>query len=485
MGLCTKIDKNIQKEIVLEDRDFLRAAAYYDLTGTPIDIGSNAEWATTAAGEPWCTGAGTWSDPYIIENVFIDGQNTTDCINIRNSNVYFIIRNCTLINAAKGDFGLEYAGLKLQNVGNGTLFNNTCSFNNQIGIILLRSSNNTIIDCIANGNKDWGITIYWDSLSSNNNTVKECTANNNGIFGIHVYHSNYNRIIGNKINGSNQGITMHGITHNNTFKGNTITFPKYIGLELGNGYDNKIIGNNIFNTRDGFHMFSCYRNIITDNNIVNVNLTGIGLGTGAYNVLKGNYIENTQWGMYLVENNYTNIVNNNVTNGESGGIRFHDGYHSSFLSNTIKGSNDRAGLDLGWCYNTTITHNILNDNYRGLGVDHCDLTNIEDNRIKRNSKEGIFIEDGDNTFILHNFVDKNDIGISLEDCIDTLVSDNELYCNRICIQEINCIGTVRQNNSCVSCPKGGVSGFYVFILLGFLVAISLIITTRLKRKTLY
>ncbi|GAH36107.1 unnamed protein product, partial [marine sediment metagenome] len=29
-------------------------------------------WASTAASEPWCSGSGIWTDPYIIQNVTID-----------------------------------------------------------------------------------------------------------------------------------------------------------------------------------------------------------------------------------------------------------------------------------------------------------------------------------------------------------------------------------------------------------------------------
>jgi len=31
-------------------------------------------WASTAASEPWCSGSGIWSDPYVIQDVTIDLQ---------------------------------------------------------------------------------------------------------------------------------------------------------------------------------------------------------------------------------------------------------------------------------------------------------------------------------------------------------------------------------------------------------------------------
>ena len=96
-------------------KPLLKIAGYWDLTETPISIDGNTEWATTAGTEPWCNGSGIWSDPYIIENVTIDGQNSGNCIDIRNSDVYFIIRNCTVYNSGTG---LDDAGIYLAIVKN-------------------------------------------------------------------------------------------------------------------------------------------------------------------------------------------------------------------------------------------------------------------------------------------------------------------------------------------------------------------------------
>jgi hypothetical protein len=47
-----------------------------------------------------CTGNGTYSDPYVIEDLIINGGGSGDCILIENSNVYFRIENCTVYNSA-------------------------------------------------------------------------------------------------------------------------------------------------------------------------------------------------------------------------------------------------------------------------------------------------------------------------------------------------------------------------------------------------
>ena len=49
---------------------------------------------TWARAQPWCaTGNGTKEYPYIIENVTIIFPPAVDCLTIRNSRKYFIVRN--------------------------------------------------------------------------------------------------------------------------------------------------------------------------------------------------------------------------------------------------------------------------------------------------------------------------------------------------------------------------------------------------------
>ena len=54
-----------------------------------------------------CTGSGTDIDPYVIEDLIIDGQGSEPCILIGNSDVYFRIENCSLFNALNIS---EYSG---------------------------------------------------------------------------------------------------------------------------------------------------------------------------------------------------------------------------------------------------------------------------------------------------------------------------------------------------------------------------------------
>ena len=88
-----------------------------------------------------CTGSGTYSDPYVIEDLEIDGGGGFGSpIWIENSNVYFKIENCTVYNTV----GIwNDAGIRLSNVTHSQLINNTCSSNSN-GILLYECFNNMI-----------------------------------------------------------------------------------------------------------------------------------------------------------------------------------------------------------------------------------------------------------------------------------------------------------------------------------------------------
>lgn len=111
-------------------------AGYWNLTKIFVDDSDpNYDWNHTASTYGWCSGNGTWGDPYIIENVYIDGQfdipetpgkiHSLNCISIYNSVKPFIIRNCTLLKSGLGEYN---SGVYLRNVRNGVVFNNTINY---------------------------------------------------------------------------------------------------------------------------------------------------------------------------------------------------------------------------------------------------------------------------------------------------------------------------------------------------------------------
>lgn len=158
-----------------------------------------------------CTGNGTYSEPYVIKDLIIDGGKSANCILIRYSSVYFRIENCTVYNA-----GTYQAGIYLNSVENGQVFNNNCS-SNYHGIILFNSDNNIILGNIANNNS-YGSGIY--ILRSNNNNISGNTANNNYLSGIELEESNFNNVTGNTLIGNRDCISEKRDCYGNIFSDN-------------------------------------------------------------------------------------------------------------------------------------------------------------------------------------------------------------------------------------------------------------------------
>ncbi len=105
-----------------------------------IFISENSGWLNFKnAGR--CTGNGSSSDPYVIEDLVINASGSGSCIIIEYSDVYFRIENCTLFNSGSQEIN---AGIKLRYVINGKIINNT-SYNNRRGIYITYSDNNTFI----------------------------------------------------------------------------------------------------------------------------------------------------------------------------------------------------------------------------------------------------------------------------------------------------------------------------------------------------
>jgi parallel beta-helix repeat protein len=91
-----------------------------------------------------CTGNGTASNPYLIEDLEIDGGAVGSCILIENSNDHFMILNCSFTNS-EDDFLMEEAGIKTVNSSNGQLINNTFINPDGVAIFLYYSNDTTLI----------------------------------------------------------------------------------------------------------------------------------------------------------------------------------------------------------------------------------------------------------------------------------------------------------------------------------------------------
>ncbi len=364
------------------DSKNIRISGYWDLTGTPINIDGNAAWASKAASEPWCSGSGTWSEPYIIENVAINGLNSTSCITISNSDVYFVIQNSTLYNASAGIEPNNNAGIKLENVSNGKILNNNCSNNNWFGIYIDHGYNNTIIGNNVSYNL-FGIEISF----SDNNYISGNNIIENDLIGINIYYSDESIIIGNTANLNDRGILIQQ-SENSLVKNNNFS-------------DNKAIG---------FHVSSKHIDLI--GNIANDNFYGIQISAYGDCFIYGNTANNNRkYGIFVNCDNNQIYYNNASYNGEFG-IYLYDLYSQSVKNNTIKGNigynNSASGIVLtDNCNFNKISENILSENNYGISLENSFNNTIFANNASKNDQFGINLYQSENNTLSENIVKDN------------------------------------------------------------------------------
>ena len=268
-----------------------------------IHIIGNSGWVNFRS-DGNCTGSGTYSDPYVIEDLVIDGGGSGDCIWIENSDVYFRIENCTAYNSG---YPLD-TGIKLSHVNNSQLIDNNCSSNSD------------------------GIRLE----DSNNNTISGNTASNNSIYGISLSHCDDNAISGNTANDNIHGIRLELYSENNTISGNTANNNNQNGIDLrGNSDDTTISGNTANNNdKDGILLsYGSNNNMVSGNTANNNNQSGIRLYSSDDNTVSGNTVNNNEAGIYLYYSD-TNTVSGNTASNNS----IYGGYLEKSNYNTVSGN---------------------------------------------------------------------------------------------------------------------------------------------------
>ena len=226
-----------------------------------IHITNNSDFASQAQHEGWF-GDGTLAYPYIIENYGIDGNGGPYCIWIENTDVWFVIRNCTMWNATNSTAEPWGTGIYLKNVTNGTLVNNNCSGNSWDGIYLYYSSNNYITNNNCSCNSQYGI--YLDSSSNNYITNNNCSCNS--YHGIVLDSSSNNYITNNNCYGNSCGISVSSSSNN--YITNNNCYGNYDGMLLWMSSNNNITYNNFYhNTHYAIYItYSSTGNTIHHNN---------------------------------------------------------------------------------------------------------------------------------------------------------------------------------------------------------------------------
>jgi parallel beta-helix repeat protein len=279
----------------------------------------------------------------------------------------------------RSDGSIEPETLPIQKVGNiytftGNIFNLTLEV--QCKNIIIDGAGYTLQ---GNGS---GQGVYL--TNTNGVTIKDLKLQKFAT-AISIWKSSNNIITGNKITGSEHGVTLHEAKYNRV-EDNTISLCFHGVLFYSDSDNNRLVGNSITSNNDagiwceGTTPTSDYNSII-GNDIKENGRYGVLLRSAYNSTVVGNNITRHVWGIYLSGDNSRDclIAENNIAYNKYGLGFFSqyksNVYHNNFLNNThqVEGiSVEKASEAFAWDDGYPSGGNYWS-NYRGTDADGDDI----------------------------------------------------------------------------------------------------------------
>jgi len=477
---CNNQTSNYTPELLIKNSGYWVLSSVY-IDGDAQGFGAH-NWTWVESQEWFGGGSGTKEDPYIIENITINRNGDGNCIRIRDSEVYFEIRNCTCI------YGFT-AGIQLINVRRGKITNVNCA-NNSYGINLVGSNGiiihqNDIVDNFCHGiflensnsciiTENSVIHNGYNPYRDGNLYIPECHPRGGGI----AFWTSYNSsITHNQINfnyhfgialGSTIVCSYWGSTKpccNNLISNNIIN-DTVARLDEGgiwirtNSNDNKI-KNNILILAN-IEIGHCFRINMTENKLY---YSWISLG-GTKSSDSSHFIDTTN---KINESTIYYMVNKSggkLNNYSGAGMLILVNCNNTEISNMIFSSH--TGIFMRYCFNNTLMENQFNiwyhsgidcvmsssNNIRnnlfnkcGISLNHCNKNNISENHIFK-GLDGIYLRSSSQNNVLENHISMADYGMFIEKCRE----ENTISQNHISVADYgmfiweSCNATISYNN---------------------------------------
>ena len=298
-----------------------------NVSDQPLKLYNNTELIQYASTNS-LHGDGSKINPFILENYNFNTNTLDYQIDIRNTNLYLIIRNNTISFGAK-------EGIFLTNSSNIVIQNNYFYKNTGDAIYCLNCSkilieNNFITETAS-------APIYSDQFGLQNYP-----------FSIDIAYSTLITISHNSLKNNWDGIWFWGNDTDSIAVGNDIENHHYEGLGSGGG------------------VLYATHNISFINNYVRSVRYGIWLaGDKGPSVIKGNTIENSTNGLYIRNSYNASIINNTLINNNQYGIGLSYGTHNcSILYNVVK--NNSIGISFSDSWQEVHFNDFINNSFNGV-----------------------------------------------------------------------------------------------------------------------
>ncbi|MHB8328249.1 MAG: right-handed parallel beta-helix repeat-containing protein [Acidimicrobiales bacterium] len=288
-------------------------------SATPIVINTAADWNATNV--PGLTGAGTTSDPYVIQCLGISGSSSSQQAGIyvaAASGVPFIIRDVQLTGLTKADtYGIEILG----SAGDAAIEHVTISGYSSTGIEAGAYGGNLRLDLNSVTGGSNGLLVGGGRLVSNGNFVSDTAAFCESITAAGsvtgdscIDNGGEGFAVGTAVAGSTLVLTA------NTAEGNA-----KVGFDVGGA---EVISN--VSEGNGIGIFNGSSSTVTDNVIDSNHAVGIELGASVESTISDNTIEHNGGAAIIGDPAYTggpaftwdNYIYGNKIGYNAGGIMF-------------------------------------------------------------------------------------------------------------------------------------------------------------------
>jgi parallel beta-helix repeat protein len=306
-------------------------------------------------------------------------------------------------------------GITLENINVTNSFWRT--FRDWSGIRVI-SNNNTILNVIAHKN-EVGILL----IDSSNNTITGNKASENYGNGLSLMNSENNRIIENSATLSKyiDGISLVN-SRNNTIAGNKVIENYGNGITLKNSSNNTILENAAtLNGKDGLSLINSQNNTLRGNNATfNKNL-GLDIELSTWNIIEDNLMEDNLYNFDASDSNFINSTNS--VNGKK------IYYLMDARDIEINSSSNAGTIYCIGCDNVTIRDLLINNNKNAIYLYKTNNTRIENNTFSNNSN-GIYINFSNNIDIMHSNLTSNQFGLVISESTSINIIDNNFSLNQ-------------------------------------------------------
>ena len=388
----------------------------------PINITVNSDFVNQGF-----SGAGSSSDPYLIENLEINTEENG--IDISGVTAHFVIQNCYIDSPTTGPDGAS--GIKIHNSQNGKI--EDCEVTNKgTGVYFETSEFCSVIRSRIHNNRKG---ILFDS------TVN-CTIDANNLYD----------------NQQSRGISLYSINEEVILTNNVL---KYEGISFGNANDPAAWIHTFYNNKANWKPIAYFHELMDFNlagdpyaevilaECINVTVFG-GRFSNVMSALMMGYCQ----GCKFVSNTITAWTGSNMD--MTCAVRVVQSTEVTVTGISIRGPY-QEGIAVHYSPWAIIDSNYIEDAgtaITSLDSDHCLIQNNE----LRSCWRGLTVVSDSNLVISNTVVNSNSHGIEVRNALNSIVNNNDIsYCQRTGIELDASNNTLITFNSATHCGEYGIS----------------------------